>query len=840
MRHTVLASLRSHWVRLAMTALAVALGTGLMCGSFVFTASLTHSLDSLFAQASAGTDVEVRHMSPAAAVQGAGSASAQPVPASVLAPIRALPDVLAADGAVSGRAVLLGRDGKPLPAQFTVAQSWPSGRPFQAVFTGRAGRPPAGPGQVMIDRGSARSGHFSVGDRIEVAIGGHALPFTISGITGYGGAASVAGGSLAVFSLPAAQRLFGQPGRYDLIQVKAAPGVSPDRLRGQIAALLPPGVQAVTAASAAATEARQLNSQLGVLTTFFAAFAGVALFVGAFVIWNTFSILIGQRSRQLALLRALGASRGQVFGSVLAEAAAVGTLGAAAGAVLGVVVSRGLTALLSAFGLSLPVTGLSVPPAQVALGCGLGLAVTLAAALAPAVRATRVAPVQALRDAAPGAGGFSGRRLAAALALAGAGTVLLLAGLLTGAAVAVTAAGAGLCFLGVTVAGPLLAGPFAAVAGAPLTRLPARVGALARRNTMRNPRRTSATAAALMVGLAVVTALSVLVGSARSMISGQVAAAGKSRFYVQASNADIGLTPALATVLARQPGVRGVTEVRTTDATVAGTAHSSVDGVVPGQIAGFTSLGPVQGSVSALSAGELLVSAAAARAHHWHLGSAVTIGFGSYGVSRLRIGGIFAQPGTLSDYLVSTATFTADTGRRVDTVDLVKAAASARGPLTRALAGYPGAQLLDQAAYAQSRSSMLGNLLGLVTALLALAIIIALLGIANTLALSIVERTRELGLLRAIGMRRGQLAQMIAAESAIIAIIGAALGIVMGLGLGSALAYAVTRAQQPTVVVPVAQLLAFAVAAVLAGVLASVAPARRAAKLNMLDAIASE
>jgi putative ABC transport system permease protein len=481
-----------------------------------------------------------------------------------------------------------------------------------------------------------------------------------------------------------------------------------------------------------------------------------------------------------------------------------------------------------------------VPLAQVALGCALGLAVTVAAAVAPAVRATRVAPVQALRDAAPATARFSGRRLAAALAVTGAGAALLLSGLLTGAGLAVTATGAGLCFVGVTIAGPLLAGPLAAVAGAPLTRLPGRVGALARGNTVRNPARTSATAAALMVGLAVVTAVSVLVGSARSMISGQVAATGKARFYVQATNPDVGLTPALAAALARQPGVHGVTEVRSTDATVAGAAHGTVDGVVPGQITGFASLGPVQGSLSSLSAGDLLVSAAAARAHHWHLGSVVTIGFGSYGVSRLRVGGIFAQPGTLSDYLVSTATFTADTGRRVDTVDLVKAAASARGPLTHALAGYPGAQLLDQAAYAQSRSSMLGNLLGLVTALLALAIIIALLGIANTLALSIVERTRELGLLRAIGMRRGQLAQMIAAESAIIAVIGAVLGIAMGLGLGSALAYAVTRSQQPTVVIPVAQLAAFAVAAVLAGVLASVAPARRAARLNVLDAIASE
>src|SRR5436190_1812812 len=298
--------------------------------------------------------------------------------------------------------------------------------------------------------------------------------------------------------------------------------------------------------------------------------------------------MIGQRSRQLALLRALGAGRGQVFRAVLGEASVVGAAGAAAGAVLGLAVSKGLAALLAAFGFSLPVTGLSVPPAQVALACAIGLAVAVAAALAPAYRATRVAPVQALRDAAPGAPGFSGRRLAAALAVTGAGTVLLLTGLLTGAAVAVTATGAGLCFLGVTIAGPLLAGPLAAAAGAPLTRLPARAGALARSNTTRNPRRTSATAAALMVGLAVVTAVSVLIGSARSEINSQVAAASKASFYVQAANTDSGLTPALATVLAHQPGVRAVTEVRTTDATVADAVHSSVDGVQPGQIARFT------------------------------------------------------------------------------------------------------------------------------------------------------------------------------------------------------------------------------------------------------------
>src|SRR5262249_41966846 len=302
-----------------------------------------------------------------------------------------------------------------------------------------------------------------------------------------GGAGRGGGGWRACFSLPAAQGLSGQPGRYDMIDVKAVAGVGPARLRAEVARILPAGVQAVTAASASAAEARQLNSQLGVLTTFFAAFAGVAMFVGAFVIWNTFSIMIGQRSRQLALLRALGAGRGQVFRSVLAEAAVVGAAGAAAGAVLGLAVSKGLAALLSAFGVALPVAGLSVPRAQVALACAIGLVVTLAAALAPAYRAARVAPVQALREAAPGAPGFSGLRLAAALAVTGTGAALLLAGLLAGAGLAVTAAGAGLCFLGVTIAGPLLAGPLAAVAGGPPAPPPAPGGRPARRDHLRRP-----------------------------------------------------------------------------------------------------------------------------------------------------------------------------------------------------------------------------------------------------------------------------------------------------------------------------------------------------------------
>jgi ABC-type lipoprotein export system ATPase subunit/ABC-type lipoprotein release transport system permease subunit len=326
----------------------------------------------------------------------------------------------------------------------------------------------------------------------------------------------------------------------------------------------------------------------------------------------------------------------------------------------------------------------------------------------------------------------------------------------------------------------------------------------------------------------------------RSVVSAQITADAKTSFYVQATSTDAGITPRLATVLAHVPAVVRVTEVRSTDATVSGAAHQSVDGVDPAAIGAFTSLGLRSGSLASLNAGELLVSQPVADARHWRSGQVVTVTFGSYGVSRFRIGGIFTNTGPLSPYLISNATFTADTGVRTDSTDLVRAPSSARHALLTALAGYPGAQLLDQAGYAKNRSAILGTILNLITALLVLAVIIALLGIVNTLALSVAERTRELGLLRAIGMRRGQLGQMIAGESLIIGGIGAALGTALGLGLGAALAAAFTRSQQLTVSIPAGQIVIYAVAAAFAGLLAAIGPARRAARMNMLAAMTTE
>ncbi len=833
-------SMLEHRLRLILTGLAIALGIAFMAGSFVFSATLTRSLDSLFTQASTGTDVEVMHSSPGGST--ITGSPARPLPASVLAVVREVPGVAAADGEIAAQAVLLGRDGKPLPGSFGVALSWPTDAPFQGAFTRRTGRPPAGPRQVMIDRASARRGHFTVGHTIGIAIAGRATAFTITGITGYGSADSIGGGSMAIFSLGTAQQLFGKPGQYSQIVAKAAPGLPATQLRDRIASVLPAGYVAVTAASASASAARQINSALGILTDFFLGFAGIALFVGAFVIWNTFSIMVGQRTRELALTRALGASAGQVFRTVAAEAALLAAAASAVGVGLGLGLAKGLAALLSAFGFSLPISGLALPVGELVVAIGTGIAMTVVAALPSAWRATRVAPVQAIRDPAPEPARFPASRLINGLAVTTAGVAALLTGILVGKGQAVlAAAGAACCFIGVTMLAPLAVRPLAYLASAPLVRLPGRVGLLARGNTMRNPNRTSVTAAALMIGLAVIAATSVLVSSARATIGQQVTAASRTGFYVQATNGAAGLSPALARTIAQQPGIRGVTEVRQTSATVAGAADRTVDGVDPATIGRFTSLGVTAGQLSALSApGTIMVSSDVASGRGWKTGDVIGVQFGSYGADRLRLVAVFANIGPLSGYLVSNTTLAADSGVRTDSVDLVQAPPTAKNAIRSALVGYPGAQLLDQAGYIASQTAVLNSLLSLVTAMLILAIVIALLGVVNTLALSISERTREIGLLRAIGMQRSQLRQMIAAESVIISVIGALLGSMLGLGLGAALAAALTRSRQAIVAIPAGQLIVYILAIAAAGVLASIGPARRATRLDMLTAITAE
>jgi putative ABC transport system permease protein len=602
---------------------------------------------------------------------------------------------------------------------------------------------------------------------------------------------------------------------------------------------MPADVEAVTGDQAAADQSRSLRSDLGFLTNALLVFAGVAVFVGGFVIWNTFSILVAQRTRELALLRALGASRRQVLTSVLTEAVLLAVVSSAAGVGLGLLAARGLAALMGTFGLDLPSAGPQVPVGGTALAVLTGIAVTVVAAIAPARRATRVAPVAALRDAAPAPYAFSGRRLAAGLALTAVGLGLLSVGLFAGLgnAALTTGTGAVATVLGVNLLAPLAARPVLGVLGAPLRRF---TGRLARDNAGHNPGRTAATAAALMIGLAAVAGVAVLIDSVKGAAAADIGRASKADLYVTPGGTDGVLDPALAQAIAGRPGVAALSEVRRSDATVAGTAHTPVYGIDPATIGTLTDLGMRSGAFS----GGILVSTKAASAHHWQIGSPVDIQFGQSSARAVPVVGTFANRGPLGDYLLDLSTFDAATGRSMDSLLLVKTQpgttiADLRTDLTRQLRGYPGAQVLDRAGYQNAAGAMLDQILNLITGLLVLAVIIALLGIVNTLALSVSERTRELGVLRAIGMRRGQLAATVTIEAGLIAVFGALLGIGLGIGLGATMAAALTPGTGG-LVVPVGQLAVYLVVAVLAAVLAAAAPARRASRMDILTAIATE
>jgi putative ABC transport system permease protein len=847
MLHATLKSLLAHRVRLLLTACAIALGVAFMAGTFILTATIHRGIDHLFATATTGTDVIVR---PAAGA--GGQALTHPsIPASLVGRVRAVPGVAAAEGAVTDRGGIIGTEGKLLGGRPGIAVSYPADPALAASYPIRQGTPPKGPDQVAVDAATAAMQGTHVGDRVRVLVGGAARSFTVSAIVGFGQSDGPGLVSLTAFDTATAQRLFGRHDSFDQIDLKAAAGVTPDGLRSRVAGVLPAGFEAVTAASASASQASDLKGQLGFLTDGLLAFALISLFVGAFIIWNTFSILVAQRTRELALLRALGASRRQVLGSVLVEAGVLGLAASLAGLGLGVLAASGLRALLAGAGIDLPATGLELPLGSAAVAVGSGVLVTLVAAFAPARRATAIPPVAALRTTTPAVGGFSTRRLVSGAAVTVAGAAALLAGLFghIGAGSVLVGGGALAAFIGVTVLCPLFARPLAGAIGAPLRCLPGRTGALARDNAMRNPRRTAATAAALMVGLGLVAASAVLDASLKRTADQAIDQGALAELYVQPADPDSGLDPALARAIAAQPGVAAVSEVRETEAAVAGASFQKLDGIDPATIRQVADLKVRSGSVAALddAAGNVLVSASAAKAHRWTVGSAVPVRLDtSRGAGTLRVVGTYANKGPFGDYLISLATHDQVTGRRTDTLLLVKATAGTpvgglKSRIGGMLGAYPGAKVLDQAGFKRATGATLDQILNLLVALLALAVIIALLGIVNTLALSVVERTRELGLLRAIGMRRGQVGAMVAGEAVIIALFGALLGMACGVGLGSALAAALTRGNGAAMVaVPGTQLLVCVIGAGIAGILAAIAPARRAAELNVLAAIASE
>jgi putative ABC transport system permease protein len=624
----------------------------------------------------------------------------------------------------------------------------------------------------------------------------------------------------------------------------AAPGYSQQQVAANIrAAIHEPGTQVITGAQAAAEARRDAGTSLRFVNIFLLTFAIVALVVGSFVIYNTFTITVAQRTKETALLRAIGARRRQVMRSIRLEALLTGVFASTAGVILGIGLAQGLRSVLSAFGMELPSGSSVIEPRTVVVSMLTGIVVTVAAAWLPARRAAKVAPIEALRDSALDTSAHSKRRVLFGVAGGVVGGVLIAHGL-SGAGVKAVGLGALAVFVGVVMLGPAMARRFSRVVGWPLPRVRGVSGTLARENAMRNPRRTAATSSALMIGVALVAFITVFAASAKSSVATSVDNAIKSDWIVTSQFGMGGLSPSVAQRIDALPQTGAVTVLRYFDAKVdnATTQPSAID---PARVERSIRLDVRSGSIGALGSHDVAVRAAVAKKKNLHLGDTVTMFFPETGDQPLRVVATYGTKQPLGDYAISLPAFDANVATHVDNAILVSAAPGVSKPQARqaiqhVLQDYPTAKLMTKAEFKGSIANQIDKILNLIYVLLAMALVIALFGIANTLALSVFERTREVGLLRAVGMRRSQVRSTVRWESVLIAMLGTALGTAIGLGFAWTLVHAMKSQDLNTFTVPVHQLGLIVLAAAVAAVVAAALPARRAARLDVLKAISSE
>jgi putative ABC transport system permease protein len=832
-------------MRSLLTAISIALGVAFLAGTLMLNDSMNRAFDDLFATVNSGTDVVVR--AEATTDEDGKETGRASLRAAVLNEVREAEGVAVAEGSVEGYALLTDADGKPIqPASApTTGGSLSEDPALRGEITFRSGHAPSGPGEVAIDATSAKVGDLHVGSRIDVLFQGPPEEFTVVGIVGYGEEDDLGGASSAYFDSATAQRVLAKDGGYDTIVVRAEDGVSASALAEELATRVPDDVEALTGEEVAEEASASVKESLGFLTIALTAFAGIALFVGSFIIWNAFSMQVAQRTRELALLRAIGATRAQVMRTILAEALVLALAASAAGIALGVGLARGLSALMGGFGISLPTAPLRVQISTVVIGLLVGTTVTLVAAVAPARRATQVLPVEALRDAAPGVHRFSRRRLVLGLLMVGAGVVALLMALVGSASPIFIAIGVIAAVFGVTTLAPVLIRPMASTLGAPLRRLGV-PGELAQQNAMRNPKRTAATAMALVIGLTMVAAVSVFAASLKTSFNDVLSSSTKADLYVLTpSNSSPGFSPAVTDVVRDVEGVRTVSDMSRGQAEIDGklTQFASIDPATAGDA---IDLGMVDGAVEDLDEGGVLVHSDVAEVNGWQVGDTVPAAFASAGEVQLVVQGTYDTKGFLgADYVIAGADHQSYVPDRLLSTGLVLLedgvdVAAAERAVGDALAAHPDATVMDEQEFQGELGGVVDQLLGLVTVLLLLAVLIALLGIVNTLALSVFERTRELGLLRAVGMTRMQVRAMVRWESVMISVIGALLGGVLGIGLGLALTRALADEGIDKIAVPAGQLTLYVVAAAVAGVVAALGPARRAAKVDILRAVVTD
>ncbi|MGH9165896.1 MAG: ABC transporter permease, partial [Acidimicrobiales bacterium] len=697
---------------------------------------------------------------------------------------------------VQGFAQIVDKAGDPLgdPAQGapTFGGNWGQVATLNP-FRLSEGRPPRAAGEAVIDKGSADEAGYRVGDRVPVLTKAAPTTVAVVGIATFGTADSPGGASYVLFTTPEAQRLVGQPDKFGAVAVVAEKGVSQEQLRGRIAKVLPTGTEVLTGEAITKENQSDIKEQLSFFNIFLLVFAVVALFVGSFIIYNSFSIIVAQRTREMALFRAIGASRRQVLGSVLAEALAVGLLASVLGLVAGVGVAAGLKALLAGFGIDIPAGGIVLSVNTVVISLVAGVGVSLVSALVPARKASRIAPVAAMRDVAVDHSGRSRTRALIGGLVLGAGALALFGGLFGDSGIGAVGFGAFLIFIGVAVLGPLIAGPVSRAIGSPLPRLAGITGTLARQNALRNPKRTSATAAALMIGVGLVGFITIFASSAKESLRATVENSVAADLVIDSGSFGFGgLSPDLARRLNELPEVGAAAGVRAGIAAVDGSTKALL-AVDPATYADVVDIGVVDGSLAGLDADGIAVQVDAAKDNGWKVGDTIGVRFAETGATRLTVAATFEEKDvTGASYLVGIPLYEANYADQLDRTVLVDLAegvdpAEGRAAVEAVAADFPNGEVQDQGEYSEAQASQIDSILNLIYVLLALAVFIALMGIANTLALSILERTRELGLLRAVGMTRRQVRSAVRYESVIIALLGTVLGLAIGLFFGWAM-----------------------------------------------------
>lgn len=842
MLRTTVKSLLARKLRLLLSATAVVLGVAFVVGAFVTTDTLGSTFEDVFSDANKQIAVDVRGQETTEGSANSDGGGRNPVPESVVAAVRAVPGVAEVQGNVVNaqfnQVSLLGKDGKALSAAGApfIAANWIESDRLnqQRVIEGRA---PRGPTEVLLDPDVAERAGVGVGQETTVFLPTGQHRATVVGLVQYSdGKDSLGGESYVLFDTKSAQELLNVNGFSDLV-VAADDGVSQSELRDRVAAALPSGLEAITGEQLADEQIEDVAEFLNFFNTFLLVFASVALFVGAFIIFNTFSILVAQRTRELALMRALGASKGQVTRSVLLEAVVVGGLASAVGLGAGIGVAIGLQALFSAFGAGLPTASPVIEARTVIAAFLVGIVVTAAAALLPARRAAKVPPIAAMRDAATPDRSLVRQTIGGAVLLV-AGAVFMTIGLTNGG-LAVLGIGTVLAFLGVALLSPLVSRPVTSALGLLFSR--GLAGRLGRQNSLRNPRRTASTAAALMIGLALVATVGVLGSSLKDSIRKIASSTISAEFII--SPTAVGIDDEAYSALRTTPGVATTTGLRGGRTMIAGEEEFPT-ALTPGGLGTTIALKEVSGSVSRLGPGETLISEDVAGDRGLSVGSTVPVTWEDNSRETLRVTGVYEANELVGNYLVD------DSAARHFTQQLYYAAlvkltdgadpAAVRTALDRAIAPFPNVELQDQSEFVGEATRQIDQLVQFFQLLLALSVGIAVLGIVNTLALSVLERTRELGLLRAVGMSRRQVKRMVRVEAVLVSVFGGLLGLAVGVVFGVALQRALVEQGVTELSFPVGSLAAYVLLAAVAGVLAAWVPARRAAKLNVLQAVAAD